>query len=154
MDFPKGIARGVRLVLLTALALSFSASLASAAGGPKSKGSPGRPPFSPARTAEESRSLFEAWKKQHTGAGGTARTSAKAAAGIGVTPYVGRASMVINSAGTVLYTRNFLGPNATCDPDIEATTPWSAGTAFAAGAAVRPANPSASRTASEDSISS
>ena len=139
MDFPKGIARGVRLAFLTVLTLSFSASLASAAGGPKGKGSPGRPAFSPARTAEERRSLFEAWKKQNGGAGGTARTRAKAAAG--VTPYVGRASMGINAAGTVVYTRNFLGANATCDPNERSGNTWLANTAFAAGAVVGPNGP-------------
>ena len=116
----------------------------SAEGKPKGKGpglESGRTPktFQLARTPEERRSLFEAWKKQHRPApGAVSAPHAPAIDGLAPPPYVGRASMVINSAGTVLYTKNFLGPNATCDPNVEAQNIWSAGTAFAAGSVVRP----------------
>ena len=117
---------------------------AAAAGKGKGKG-PGlesgrsRPAFTLARTPEERRSLFEAWKKQHRPAPGAVNAPAASATdGQAPPPYVGRASMVINAAGTVLYTKNFLGVNATCDPNVEAQNVWLAGTAFAAGAVVRP----------------
>jgi len=95
-----------------------------------------RPAFTLARTPEERSSLFEAWKKQHRPAPGSLATKATAAPGGTVQPIVGRAGMVINAAGTVLYTKNFLG--GTCDPNIEASTIWAANTAFANGVAVRP----------------
>src|SRR6478609_4941084 len=99
---------------------------AAAAGKGKGKG-PGlesgrsRPAFTLARTPEERRSLFEAWKKQHRPAPGAVHApAAPATDGQAPPPYVGRASMVINAAGTVLCTKNFLGVNATCDPNVEA----------------------------------
>ncbi|HEX4439517.1 MAG TPA: putative Ig domain-containing protein [Thermoanaerobaculia bacterium] len=99
-----------------------------------------RPAFTIARTPEERRSLFEAWKKQHSAQGGSVNARRASVIDGTVQSYVGRASMVINSAGTVLYTKNFLGNNATCDPNVEAGTTWTASTAFAAGVVVRPAS--------------
>src|SRR4029077_12244973 len=139
MDSRKAYLRGVRLLLFAALALPLWTSDARAAGGPKNKGaSPGRPAFTLARTPEERRSLFEAWKKQHRTAAGSSVAKRTESPTGQLTPYVGRASMVINTAGTIVYTRNFLGSNATCDPNIEATTIWTANAAFASGAVVRP----------------
>jgi len=135
MNSRKAYFRGVRLVLLAALTLLLWSSAAQAGGGPKKKGlSSGRPAFSPARTPEERRSLFEAWKKQHRSAPGS--TAAKRTEAPGGATMVGRASMVINSAGTVVYTKNFIGAN--CDPHIESQNIWQPNAAFAAGAVVRP----------------
>jgi hypothetical protein len=47
------------------------------------------------------------------------------------TPDVGRASMVINGAGTVAYTKNFVGTNATCDADLRDSPEWQPTTAYA-----------------------
>ncbi len=47
------------------------------------------------------------------------------------TPDVGRASMVINIAGTVVYTKNFVGAEATCDADLRNTAEWQPTQAYA-----------------------
>jgi hypothetical protein len=136
MYFRKGI--GVRLLLLALLAFPLSAPLAQAAGGPKGKGaSPGRPPNSPARTPEEKRSAFEAWKKQRETRRGVPSSKSTQAPG-GAPAIVGRAGMGINAAGTIIYTQNFRGSGATCDPNERSANIWAASTAFAAGAVVRP----------------
>lgn len=46
-------------------------------------------------------------------------------------PYVGRASMVINAAGTVAYTKEFIGLQASCDADLRNTAEWQPNTAHA-----------------------
>lgn len=137
MGFRLGLQRRIRFVLLAALSLSLASAPARAASGAKGNNGGKRPPFSLARTAEERRSLFEAWKNQNPQTRSGIGASAPAVAG-GGQPYVGRASMVINAAGTVVYTRNFLGANATCDPNERSDNQWTASTAFAVGAVVRP----------------
>ncbi len=46
-------------------------------------------------------------------------------------PYVGRASMVINGAGTVAYTKDFIGLQASCDADPRNSAEWQPNTAHA-----------------------
>src|SRR5437868_2676202 len=48
----------------------------------------------------------------------------------GGTPIVGRASMVINASGNVVYTKNFI--NTTCDADIGLPTKWQPSSAYLA----------------------
>ena len=67
-----------------------------------------------------------AWKPQH--AAGVLNPKVIEATG---PPYVGRAGMVINGAGTVAYTKNFLGLNATCDADPRTSNEWQPTQAYA-----------------------
>src|SRR5262245_16512149 len=128
MDSRKPYLRGVGFLILAALALPVWTSDAQAAGGPKKKWmSAGRPAFSPERSPEQRRSLFEAWKKQHRSAPGSTETRRTEVPGGAVASMVGRASMVINSAGTVVYTKNFIGTN--CDPNVESSLNWGPNTA-------------------------
>jgi hypothetical protein len=113
-----------------ALVWSTIASLALAQGPPPGKGdrksSENRPPYAGVKDPDERRSLIDAWRAWH-----------KIAPALpGATTDVGRASMVIDSANTVIFTSNTLG--GTCDPNVEAIGFWSAGHAFAAGAVVKP----------------
>ena len=97
-----------------------------------------RPAFAGIPNPDERHSLLEAWKAKKTSAAGTMR--GKSVAGVGVGE-VGRASMVINGAGTVLYTKNFLGAGSTCDVfEIQARNSWQPGTAYVTGDVVRPVN--------------
>ena len=58
----------------------------------------------------------------------------------GGTPAVGRASMVINSAGTIVYTRNFVGAANDCDVDLDEPILWQKSTDYVAGDHVRSSN--------------
>lgn len=80
-------------------------------------------------------SRHAAWKSQH--ATGVLNPKVIDATG---PPYVGRASMVINSAGTVAYTKVFLGLQASCDSDLRNSAEWQPNQAHALHETVVPLN--------------
>ncbi len=89
-------------------------------------------PFKDVHDSVLKRSLLEAWQAQRRAAAPRAAQAPQAA-----TPIVGRATMTINGAGTVVYTRTVLG--GTCDVfDIRAQNIWQANHAYAAGSVVAP----------------
>src|SRR5438045_2266800 len=74
-------------------------------------------------------SLLEAWKAQHkVNAESTPRTNVT-----GGTPIVGRASMTINDAKTIVYTKNFIGTENNCDADPGYAREWEKSTAYLSG---------------------
>jgi hypothetical protein len=118
-------------LVVGALLWSTFAAHGAAQGPPPGKGnrksSTNRPPYAGVKDPAERRSLLEAWK---------ARQKMTAAPVGAATTDVGRASMVINSGNTVIFTSNTLG--GTCDPNIQAQSNWIGNHAYAAGAVVEP----------------
>ena len=103
-------------LLSAALVMPLFAATALAQTGPGSE--EGRKAFAGKRSPEQRRSFFEAWKAQHGSAPGGKTAASIAAIGTG---NVGRASMVINGAGTVVHTKNFLGiaPGTTTSSEVD-----------------------------------
>jgi hypothetical protein len=133
MHSPGVLPRWSRMALVVGAFLwSTLATFAVAQGPPPGKGdhkksSENRPPYAGVKDPAERRSLLESWRSWHK----------SAPAAPGVTTDVGRASMVINSANTVIFTSNTLG--GTCDVfDVRAQNTWVASHAYAAGAVVAP----------------
>ena len=105
------------LVLAVALCTTFSGALAWAQDAHAEKGRGGPPSHAKGKGGQHA-SRQAAWKAQ--------RTTGKNPNVIDAVgpPYVGRASMVINAAGTVAYTKVFLGLQASCDADLRNTAEW------------------------------
>ena len=112
------------IALLVALALSpVAAAIAQQA--PK--------PFKDIHDSALKRSLLQAWQAERR----AAAPRATQAPGGALTSIVGRASMVINGAGTVVYTRTVLG--GTCDVrDVRAQFTWQPNHVYAVGSVVAP----------------
>jgi hypothetical protein len=129
---PNVVSRRARFTLF-ALILAFAA-VTTAEPQKHGKGAAGKKSaYAGVKDPEQQRSIFSEWQTLHTSG---LSIAAPALSGT-LTPDVGRASMVINAAGTVIYTKNFL--NGTCDVfDIRARNNWAPGIATAAGAVVRP----------------
>ena len=136
---------GVRVsaFLAVALALPVPSFVARAEGEAPEVG--GRKPFAGARTPEERHPLLDAWKARQ-GQQPSSRAALGASAtgpstlGLGGTPIVGRASMVINASNTVVYTKNFIGSANNCEVDMGYPNDWQATTAFVAGDHIRSSN--------------
>ena len=95
----------------------------------------GRKPFAGAHAPEERHALLDAWKASRGQPQQQPSRTAlnRTALGIGGTPIVGRASMVINASNTVVYTKNFIGTANNCDADIGYAGDWHATTAYLTG---------------------
>ena len=109
------------LVLAAAFAATFLGSAARA----EDKDHGGPPPHGKGKGAARAAARQAAWKSQRiTG------TNPNVVDAVGP-PYVGRASMVINGAGTVSYTKVFLGLQASCDSDLRNSAEWQPNTVHA-----------------------
>ena len=104
----------------------------------------GRPANSEARAGEKPsgkdlagpahrKTLLEVWKQNRRSRTGPSPTGVRA---FGGTPAVGRPSMVINTGGAVLYTKQFAG--SACDADPGEASYWNPSTAYAANDVARP----------------
>lgn len=109
------------LVLIAALGAMFLGPALRA----EDKDHGGPPPHGKGKGAAHANARQAAWKAQ--------RTTGKNPNVIDAVgpPYVGRASMVINAAGTVSYTKVFLGLQASCDSDLRNSAEWQPNTAHA-----------------------
>jgi len=85
----------------------------------------GPPPHAKGKGAISANRHLAAWKAQ--------RTTGKNPNVIDAVgpPYVGRASLVINAAGTVAYTKEFIGLQASCDADPRNSAEWQPNVAHA-----------------------
>nr|MDQ6894577.1 hypothetical protein [Acidobacteriota bacterium] len=125
-----------RRVLLVSVAILVTGVLASSSLGAPGRGGPRAETRKPAGKdeagPEHRKTLLEAWKQAR------ARTAARSPFGVAPAPAaaVARPSMVINGAGTVLYTKQIAG-NA-CDPDPGSPEQWRPTTGYAANDEVRP----------------
>ena len=123
----RNFSRGVWSSLLAiALSASVLAPAARAQDAESEKHDRGGPPAHAKGGKQEQRGANRStWK--------SLRKSMKTGQGITAvgTPDVGRASMVINAAGTVAYTKNFVGAEASCDADLRNTSEWQPTQAYA-----------------------
>ncbi|MGH9443467.1 MAG: putative Ig domain-containing protein [Thermoanaerobaculia bacterium] len=129
-SLPRRVGRSISILFaaITALAVASSALAAGA-----HESATGRKPFAGKMTPDQRHPLLEAWKASK---GSTDAPRAKFATG--GTPVVGRASMVINSAGSVAYTQNWLGDTTNnCEIDLGNPLDWNASVAYQSGDYVR-----------------
>lgn len=127
----------LRNVLLAAVAILVAAIFVSVSLASPGRGGEGREPGKPsgknAGGPDQRRTLLQAWKQGRRVQAGRSPSSAQA---FGGTAAVGRPSMVINNAGTVLYTKQFAG--SACDPDDFNASFWNPSTSYAANDDVKP----------------
>jgi PKD domain len=141
-NFGNTSARVVLMGLLAGCAFAAGAfgqedSRRAGAGTPSVDGAPNqrRPEFARVKQPELRQTLFDAWKARRVASAERSRPIVPDPA-LGI---VGRASMVINASGSVLYTKHFL--NGTCDVrDVEALNRWQSSHPYAAGAVVAPSS--------------
>ena len=120
---------GVQALLVAAVALPLVSAVARA--DDQAPDTDGRKPFAGARSPEERHPLLDAWRARHDQthqSSGAALSRSPLA--VGGTPIVGRASMVINSSNSVVYTKNFLTLENNCDIDSGYAQDWKATTAY------------------------
>ncbi len=119
-------------VALLIAAIFVSSSLA-APGRGSGKGEGGKPSGKIAGGPQQRRTLMEAWRQTQRAKSGRTAQGAQA---FGGAPSVGRPSMVINSSGSLLYTKQFAG--SACDLDPASPTFWFPSTAYQANDIARP----------------
>ena len=127
---------GVRALTLLAAAFALPVMTFVARADDQAPDTGGRKPFSGARSPEERHPLLDAWRARHDQTHQSSGSAlGRSALVVGGTPIVGRASMVINAANSVVYTKNFIGTavGSTCDADMGAPNIWQPSSAYAAG---------------------
>jgi hypothetical protein len=118
--------RRTRLSCIWPLVLvAFVATFLGPAARAEDQGHGGPPPHAKGKGAARANARQAAWKAQRT-----TGTNPNVVDAVGP-PYVGRASMVINAAGTVSYTKEFIGLQASCDSDPRNSAEWQPNTAHA-----------------------